>query len=391
MKIGIAGPVSLPLLAYEGGPPDDLPDCDDAPIVSSIVNGLLADGHEVVVFTSAAGIAKPYVHVAPRLVICVGRWRSRHRARDLYRLERRDLLELMRAYPVDVMHAQLTYAFAWSALDAEPATLVTVHDHARTIFAHSPDAFWLMRLAMNHLVLRRTAYLSSPSEYLYRLLTPAQRLRTRVVPNFCSALLSQVSSENRPPASSIDVPVITTVANGYGHWKNIARAIRAFRLVRRKLPNAQLRLIGEGMGEAGPARAYAMSAGLMAGVSFVGHLPYVETLREVAAATVLLHPALEESFGMTVLEAMALGTPVVGGCDSGNIPYLLDRGHAGVLCDVRSPVGIADAVLSLLRDPEKATELSRLARAMARERFSEEAAIKAYLQYYRDILERQPR
>ncbi len=144
------------------------------------------------------------------------------------------------------------------------------------------------------------------------------------------------------------------------------------------------------MGESGRARAYALSTGLMAGVRFVGHLPYAETLREEAAASVLLHPALEESFGMTTLEAMALGTPVVAGRDSGNIPYLLDGGRAGTLCDVRSPESMADAVLSLLDNPGKAAELGQRAGALARERFSEEAAIEEYLRYYRDILERRP-
>jgi glycosyltransferase involved in cell wall biosynthesis len=391
MKIGIAGPVSLNLLAYEGRPPDDLPSCEDAPIVSCIANGLLARGHEVVIYASAAGLAEPYVHVSPRLAICVGRRRGRHRARDLYRLERKDLVELMRAHPVDVIHAHWSYDYAWSAIDANPATLVTVHDHARTILKHSPKAFWLARAVMSGIVLRRARHLSAPSEYLYRLLTPAQRQRARVVPNFYPPLLDDISSGSCMRTRGLDAPVITTIANGFAPWKNVARAIRAFGLLRRKVPSAEFRLVGEDMGANGPARAYAMSVGLMAGVSFVGRLPYVQTLRETAAATVLLHPALEESFGMTVLEAMALGTPVVGGRDSGNIPHLLGNGCAGVLCDVRSPGSMADALLSLLGDPERATELSQRAGVLARERFSEEPAIEAYLRYYRDILERQSR
>jgi glycosyltransferase involved in cell wall biosynthesis len=296
----------------------------------------------------------------------------------------------MRAYPVDVMHAQWTYDYAWSALDANPATLVTVRDHARAIFAHSLDASRFMRGIMNGIVLRKATYLSANSEYLYRTLTPAQQCKTRVVPNFCPPVLDGISSGDRPHASDPDGPVVVTVTNGFSRWKNVQRAIRAFDLVRRKVPSAQLHLVGDDMGEAGPARAYALSVGLMAGVKFLGRLPYVEALREMAAATVLLHPALEESFGMAALEAMALGTPVVGGRHSGNIPCLLDGGRAGTLCNVRSPDSMAGAVLSLVDDPERAAELSGCAKTLARERFCEETAIEAYLQYYRDILEQQP-
>ena len=391
MKIGIAGPVSLSLLPFDGGPPEGLPICFGAPIISSIVTALLTRGHEVVIYTSVTGLAEPCVFVTPRLVVCVGRLRSRHHARDLYRVERKDLLELMRAHPVDVMHAQWSYHFAWSALDADPATLVTAHDHARTIFAHSPSAYRLMRLLMNDLVLSKARYLSAPSEHLYRLLSPAQQRRTRIVPNFYSAAIEDIASETLLHPPSLDRPLVTTVANGFSPWKNVARAIRAFGRVRRSMPNAEFRLVGEGMGQTGPAHAYALSTGLMRGVSFVGRLPYAETLREIAAATVLLHPALEESFGMTALEAMALGTPVVGGRDCGNVPHLLENGRAGALCDMRSPESIADTLLSLLHDPGAATALSERATQRARERFSERTAIEAYLQYYLDILDGQPR
>ena len=123
----------------------------------------------------------------------------------------------------------------------------------------------------------------------------------------------------------------------------------------------------------------------------MGRLPHHETLREIASAAVLLHPALEESFGMTGLEAMVVGTPVVAGCDSGNMPFLLDHGNAGVLCDVRSPQAIADALLGVLMDQEGAERIVHCAREVARSRFSEERAISAYVDYYRDILERDGR
>jgi len=119
----------------------------------------------------------------------------------------------------------------------------------------------------------------------------------------------------------------------------------------------------------------------------MGRLPYHETLREIASAAVLLHPALEESFGMTGLEAMVVGTPVIAGRDSGNMPFLLDHGNAGVLCDVRSPQAIADALLGVLMDQERAERIVQCAREVARSKFSEDKVIPAYIDYYRDILE----
>jgi L-malate glycosyltransferase len=388
MKIGIAGPISLAMLALPDGPPDDLPTSDEAPIIASLVNALIARGHQVVVFTLANDITSPYTHVTPNLVVCAARGRNTGRSRDLYRVERSGLLELMRSHPVDIINAEWSYTYAWAALDSGRPTLVTVRDHARTVLRHAPDAFRLVRLAMNAYVLHRATHLSANSEYLMARLTQGQQRKTRVVPNFYSPLLGDLSKERQGLDTNFEHPVIASVVNGFGRRKNVPAALRGFSVVRRQIPTAELHLIGEGMGPAGPARAYAQSAGLTAGVRFMGRLPYLETMREIAAAAVLLHPALEESFGMTVLEAMVLGTPVVAGRDSGNIPSLLDQGRAGILCDVRAPRRIAEAVLLATRESEQRQSLIRRAREVARERFSEEVAVSAYLQYYQDVLAR---
>ena len=69
----------------------------------------------------------------------------------------------------------------------------------------------------------------------------------------------------------------------------------------------------------------------------------------IAAADAVLHPAREEAFGMVVLEAMASGTPVVGGWSSGNVPCLLGGG-CGLMCDVTRDVDVAAALAALLAD-----------------------------------------
>ncbi len=89
---------------------------------------------------------------------------------------------------------------------------------------------------------------------------------------------------------------------------------------------------------------------------------------------------------MSVLESMVLGTPVVGGVSSGNIPYLLAHGDAGVLCDVDDPYAVADASRRLLDDPRFAQDLSAKARARAGRHFSERLAVTGYTDYFSDIL-----
>jgi L-malate glycosyltransferase len=76
------------------------------------------------------------------------------------------------------------------------------------------------------------------------------------------------------------------------------------------------------------------------------------------SSSAVAHPSLEESFGMVVLEAMALGVPVLGGQRSGAVPWLL-AGDAGVLVDVRNPSAIAEGLIRLLSDKQFARLTAR--------------------------------
>jgi glycosyltransferase involved in cell wall biosynthesis len=88
---------------------------------------------------------------------------------------------------------------------------------------------------------------------------------------------------------------------------------------------------------------------------------------------------------MAVLEAMALGTPVVGGVRSGNVPDLLGGGRYGVLCDVEDPSDMAAAIAGILQEPEAARALAARARRRAAA-FTPDVVIPGYVQAYRDVL-----
>ena len=89
----------------------------------------------------------------------------------------------------------------------------------------------------------------------------------------------------------------------------------------------------------------------------------------MAEMTLLIHPSLEESFGMTVVEAMALALPVVGGIKSGAIPWLLGAGEHGMLVDVKDSKQIANVVLELLNNPVAYSAMALASQAYARKHF----------------------
>src|SRR5690606_7343510 len=104
-----------------------------------------------------------------------------------------------------------------------------------------------------------------------------------------------------------------------------------------------------------------------------------QLIQKVAAAKVLLHPSVEESFGMAVLESMVVGTPVVGGEKSGFVPYLLNHGKAGVLCDVRSPEQVEAAVAKLLTDDLYGARIAASAYQYVQDNFSEEVVLEQHI------------
>ena len=115
-------------------------------------------------------------------------------------------------------------------------------------------------------------------------------------------------------------------------------------------------------------------------VVYRGSVGPAERTEVLASAAVLLHPIhFAEPFGLSVIEAMACGTPVVA-YRRGSMPEVVEDGLTGFVVD-----DIAEAVDAVPR----AAALDRTAvRSRARERFDVERMIDGYLEVYRSVLER---
>ncbi len=115
-------------------------------------------------------------------------------------------------------------------------------------------------------------------------------------------------------------------------------------------------------------------------VIFLGRVPLEELLWLYNAAQVLVHPALYEGFGLTPLEAMACGTPVIVSNVS-SLPEVV--GDAGLLVDPKDAEGFAVAMWRVLRDPALRQELRQKGLCRARKFSWEKTARETLALYHR--------
>ncbi len=389
MKIGLATPIDIEVLC----PHLDLPAGTVPPqglggsATTPLVQGLLAAGHTVSVYTLGYHIPEPVILRGPRLTVYVGNFRTRARQRcpDLFAAEANLIRQFIDQDQPDIVHAHWGYEFARGALASGRPHLITLHDNPWTVLHYYRDLYRVVRLVLKLWVLRRGRYFTAVSPYLAAALSTHER-RVVVVPNAVLPAPGGVRTFPAGPGRRI-----VSVMTGWSALKNGATALRAFQLARQQLgPDLEYWLYGSGYGPDEEAQQWAEAQDLTAGVHFAGPLQHEALLQLLPNFDVLLHPSREESFGLTLVEAMQAGLPVVAGRHSGAVPWVLGNGHCGLLTDIDSPAAIADSLLELLTQPARYEQLSARGVAHVASHFSQAAVTAAYEQLYFRLLAPKP-
>jgi glycosyltransferase involved in cell wall biosynthesis len=156
-------------------------------------------------------------------------------------------------------------------------------------------------------------------------------------------------------------------------------AVRAFGIVREKLPGAELWVVGDGYFRGDLQR---MAGG---GVRFFGGLGDVERRGLVGRAWVLVNPSVREGWGLNVVEANGLGVPCVG-YDVAGLRDSVRDGVTGVLVGSGDVEGLAGALVGVLGDEALRVRLSWNALEYARG-FSWDRTAEEFMRVIRGVLD----
>jgi glycosyltransferase involved in cell wall biosynthesis len=139
---------------------------------------------------------------------------------------------------------------------------------------------------------------------------------------------------------------------------------------------------GEGAYEE-EVRSLATRLDLGEDVRFVGFRP--DVARMLAAMDVMAFPSYEESFGVTLLEAMAMRVPVVA-CGSAGVLDIVKDGESGLLVPPRDAGALATGILSLLKHSTLRTSLAENARMRVQTHFTVDVVMDRLEEHYRRLL-----
>jgi glycosyltransferase involved in cell wall biosynthesis len=147
-----------------------------------------------------------------------------------------------------------------------------------------------------------------------------------------------------------------------------------------KEADAVLRIVGSG-GQERVLKAQVENLGIQKNVEFLGYLSDSEMQKQYSEASIFVSPSRYEGFGITLLEAIASGLPLVA-TDTGISSRVVEDGKNGFLVDHE---GMGDALLKLLRDEDLRKSMGRRSREIGRD-YSWSDAAKRIIKVYDELI-----
>ena len=171
--------------------------------------------------------------------------------------------------------------------------------------------------------------------------------------------------------------------------KGIRFLLEAGAQLKPRFPDLKIVLAGDGF-ERPELTQLASDLGIGADVTFLGWVPNAELPPYYRSAAVSVIPSLEEGFGIPAAEAMGCEVAVVAS-DAGGLPEVVDNGVTGLVVPRGDSSALADAIGSLLADPERRRKMGQAGRERALRLFDWDRSAEQFEQLYREVAGRMKR
>ncbi len=179
-----------------------------------------------------------------------------------------------------------------------------------------------------------------------------------------------------------NIRFVTMVANLRHEVKNIPMFLRAAKQVMETQPNVHFVIAGEGELES-ELRDLAKRLGVAEKIHFIGRCDDVPALLSISSVCVLTSTA--EGFSNSILEYMAARKPVVATNVGGAAEAIID-GETGFLVASDDDTAMAERLIELLEDGEKASKFGTEGQRIANEKFSQQTQLSKTIELYNSLL-----
>lgn len=289
------------------------------------------------------------------------------------------LRRLVRAPGPGLIHAHLPWAAILARVVSPKPVVYTEHN--------LPSAYRYPTRLANRLTYWRNHAVTAVSPAVAARVRRYPGPRVEVVPNGVSVAVSDSSANEvrRELGLTPSQPLVVHVGNirpGKGH-EVLVRTSAALAQTR-----SDVTVVSVG-GEKYPGglerlKSHVAQQGLNGTLRFIG--PRRDALSFIAAADVYVNPADVEGLPVTILEAMALGRPVVA-TSVGGVASLIQNGANGFLIPPGSPAALAEAITALLDDPATRRRVGAAGAATVAANYNLESMVRAFEDIYRRVLE----
>lgn len=288
--------------------------------------------------------------------------------------------QVIREIKPDIVHGQGTEReCALAAVFSGYPNVLTLHGNMRVHVKRGENrgkTYYRLAAFLEGIALRKTDGVISISTYTDKLVKALAK-RSWLLPNAADARYFKAVHH---PAD----PPVALFAGGLDERKNPIGFIKACAPLFADT-GWKFRLCGTGV-KGSPYLAELESlAAQHRWIELAGWKSREELLAEMKRASLLILPTLEDNCPMVVLEAMAVGLPVIAS-KVGGVPDLITEGKTGMMFDPLNPESIRAVTTAMIGDPVLRVQIGQAAKEEAIKRFHPKVVAQSHLQIYREVL-----